>query len=114
MAPTKFWAALVCRSENLRFEAYAGGGAGFFCSLRRKSASTPTTTPTITIPIRIGRRAEVSFSVVGFMLGSSRPSMAGLYYRCASLAEDTAMHCAIIGYFGVIGYCSRDSSDNRW
>src|ERR1700693_5761722 len=45
------------------------------------SARMPTTIPTMTIPMRIGRRLDSCRSVVGFMFGWSRPSMAGLYYR---------------------------------
>src|ERR1700674_2309393 len=71
-------------SENFRFAAYAGGAAGFFCSARKIRARMPTTIPTMTIPMRIGRRLDSCRSVVGFTFGWIRPSMAGLYYLVRS------------------------------
>src|SRR5882672_1862294 len=78
VAPTKFCAALAFRSENFKFEAYAGGGAGGFCWARRTRMRMVTTTATMKTPMSTGRRLDSSVRVVGF--GWNRPPMPGLYY----------------------------------
>ena len=55
------------------------GSAGFVCSERKMRTIAPTTTATITTPIRTGRKLESGDSIAELEFGSSRPGMARLY-----------------------------------